>query len=79
MLIQIFPHHGLPEWLRLEIFYNGLDTHARIRLDGVAGGALMNRTYEDAYDLIENMVINSCQWPNERYTYNQRPFTIKVI
>ncbi|KAA3487069.1 gag-asp_proteas domain-containing protein [Gossypium australe] len=37
------------------MFYNGLDAHARLGLDGATGGALMNRTYEDAYELIENM------------------------
>lgn len=51
------------------MFYNGLDVHARSGLDGAAEGALMNRTYEDAYDLKENMTMNSFQWPIECYTY----------
>ncbi|KAA3479632.1 Retrotransposon gag protein [Gossypium australe] len=63
------PHHGLPEWLQLQIFYNGLDVHSRSRLDRVIGGALMNRMYGDAYKLIESMIINSCLWLTERYTY----------
>lgn len=37
------------------MFYNGLDSHANSRLNGVAGEALMNRIYEESYDLIENM------------------------
>ncbi|KAA3472892.1 Retrotransposon gag protein [Gossypium australe] len=56
-----YPHHGLPEWLRLHMFYNGLDENLRSRLDGATGGALMNRTYEDVYQLIGNMTMNSCQ------------------
>ncbi|KAA3483040.1 RING-H2 finger protein ATL63 [Gossypium australe] len=55
------PHPGLLEWLRLQIFYNVLDVHARSGLDRVAEGTLMNLTYEDAYELIENMDMNSCQ------------------
>lgn len=41
-LIQICPHHGLPKWLKLQMFYNGLDAHTRSRLDGAVLGALMN-------------------------------------
>lgn len=52
-LIQKCPHYGLPELLRLQMFYNGFDAHARLGLDRPAGGALMNKTYEDAYELIE--------------------------
>ncbi|KAA3466622.1 casein kinase II subunit alpha, chloroplastic-like [Gossypium australe] len=51
------------------IFYNGLDANSRSSLDGAAGGVLMNRTYEDAYELIENMVMNSCKWPNVQFAY----------
>lgn len=53
------------------MFYNGLDEPVRSRLDGAIGGALMNRTYNDPYKLIENMAINSCQCPTEQYTYRK--------
>ncbi|KAA3484132.1 Integrase-like protein [Gossypium australe] len=35
--------------------FTWLDRHERLGLDGATGGALMNKTYVDAYDLIENM------------------------
>ncbi|KAA3473651.1 Retrotransposon gag protein [Gossypium australe] len=57
MLIKKCPHHEFPEWMQLHVFYNGLDKAAR--------GALMNITYKDAYKIIENMRLNSCQWPIE--------------
>ncbi|KAA3477437.1 oligopeptide transporter 4-like [Gossypium australe] len=59
-LIKKCLHHGFPEWMQLQVFYNGLDAFARSGLDGVVRGALMNRTYEDAYELIEKMAMNSC-------------------
>ncbi|KAA3462051.1 Retrotransposon gag protein [Gossypium australe] len=59
MMIQKCPHHEFPK----------LDVQSRSGLDRAAGGALMNRTYEDAYELIESMAMNSCQWPTERYAY----------
>ncbi|XP_012483021.1 uncharacterized protein LOC105797621 [Gossypium raimondii] len=57
----------------------GVDANVRSGLDGAAGGALMNRTYEDGYEIIENMAFNSCQWPNERFTYGLKPVTVKAI
>jgi len=35
-------------------------------VDAAAGGALMNKNYTAAYDLIEDMAQNHCQWTNER-------------
>ncbi|KAA3480391.1 Retrotransposon gag protein [Gossypium australe] len=65
MFIQKCLYHGFPEWMRLYIFYNGLDTDARSELDGAVGGALMNRTYEDTNEIIENMTLSSFKWPTE--------------
>ncbi|KAA3483924.1 oligopeptide transporter 4-like [Gossypium australe] len=57
----------------------GLDANARSRLDGATRGALMNRTYEDAYEIIENMELNSYQWPIERLIHGQKLVIVKVI
>ncbi|KAL5565094.1 hypothetical protein UlMin_028258 [Ulmus minor] len=35
-------------------------------LDASAGGALLNKSYAEAYDLIESIVANSYQWPTSR-------------
>ncbi|KAA3465300.1 hypothetical protein EPI10_000490 [Gossypium australe] len=61
------------------MFYNGVDAYSKSGLDGVAGGALMNRTYEDAYQMKANMIMYSCQWLNKRFTYSWRPSTAKAI
>ncbi|KAA3474003.1 casein kinase II subunit alpha, chloroplastic-like [Gossypium australe] len=58
------------------MFCNGLDAHVRSGLGGATRGALMNRTYDDAYELIKNIAMNSYQWQAERYTYGQKPSTI---
>ncbi|KAA3472818.1 retrotransposon gag protein [Gossypium australe] len=68
-----------PEWLRLQTFYSELDVHSRSGLDGAVARALMNKTNEDAYEVIESMAMNSCQWPTKRHTYGQRPYTVKVV
>ena len=35
-------------------------------VDAVAGGALMSKTHEAAYELLEELASNSYQWPIER-------------
>ncbi|KAL4321357.1 hypothetical protein AHAS_Ahas14G0102400 [Arachis hypogaea] len=65
---QNFQFHGLPQedpnkfisdflqiyWVKLDIFYYELSDIARMSLDNSAGGSLhMNKTTEEAYELIE--------------------------
>jgi len=35
-------------------------------IDAVAGCTLMNKSEDDAYNLIEEMTLNNCQWSNKR-------------
>ena len=67
------PHHGLEKWLLVQIFYNGLNYNTRISLDAAAGGALMNKSIDEAYDLFEDMAFNHYQWSNERCTQKKIP------
>ena len=38
----------------------------RSTIDAAAVGTLMNKTEDEAYDLIEEMALNNFQWPTER-------------
>ena len=55
-LLRVCPHHGLEKWLVVQTFYDGLTYTTRISIDAAAGGALMNRGVDAAYNLIEYMV-----------------------
>ncbi|KAL6568028.1 hypothetical protein OROHE_003712 [Orobanche hederae] len=59
-------HHGLPDWLQIQIFYNGLSASTRTLVDAAAGGALMGKTMVEAHALLEAMAANAYQWPSER-------------
>ncbi|KAL5578038.1 hypothetical protein UlMin_019737 [Ulmus minor] len=50
----------------METFYNGLLPPTRLMIDASAGGALLNKSYAEAYELIESIAVNSYQWPNSR-------------
>ena len=65
-MLRLCPHHGLEKWLIIHTFYNGLSYTTKIYVDAAAGGALMNKTYTAAYDLIEGMAQNHYQWTSER-------------
>ena len=61
-----FSHHAIPKWLLVQTFYNGLMGHLRTIVDAAAGGALMGKSSDEAFDLLEEMAANNYQWPSER-------------
>ncbi|XP_074576604.1 uncharacterized protein LOC141833120 [Curcuma longa] len=81
-MLRKCPHHGLERWLIIHTFYNGINYQTKVYLDSAAGGALMNKSLEEAEDLIENVALNHHQWANERGSaqkipgkYNVDPYT----
>lgn len=56
-LLRMYPHHEMQEWLKLQIFYNGLDSSLRDGLASASGGAFMNNIYEWSYQLTEDMAM----------------------
>ena len=65
-LLQKCPHHGIPLWMQVQTFYNGLIPSTRTLIDAASGGAFMSKTQEEADNLLEEMAMNNFQWPNER-------------
>ncbi|XP_045802530.1 uncharacterized protein LOC123896150 [Trifolium pratense] len=67
-MIRLCPYHGLENWLIVHTFYNGLLYNTIMTIDAAAGGALMDKPYNQAYQLIKSMAQNHYQWGNERTT-----------
>jgi len=65
-LLRLRPHHGLQQWMLVQAFYNGVTQPVRSTIDAAMGGTLMKKIKDDAYNLIEEMTLNSYQWSNER-------------
>src|SRR5262249_54661330 len=65
-LLRRCPHHGLPTWLQVQTFYNGLIHGHKAMIDAAAGGTLNNKTPEAGYELIDEMATNSYQWHVDR-------------
>jgi len=67
-MLRKCPHHGMPDWMVITGFYNGLGAQSRPMLDAAAGGALWAKSYTEAYNLIETMAANEHQNPTQRMT-----------
>ncbi|KAM3364370.1 hypothetical protein ACQJBY_014613 [Aegilops geniculata] len=65
-LFRRCPNHGLERWLELQIFYRGLTSDTRAYVDMAAGGAIANKTLDDAFLLIESIAFHQLQWYNEK-------------
>ena len=61
-------HHRLTRWMQVHTFYNGLRDVNRTMIDASAGRALMKKTTDQAYEILENAAINNNQWPRDRIT-----------
>ena len=53
--------------VQFHTFYNGLRDATRTVIDALAGGALMKKTTDQSYEILEDTTTNSNQWP-QAYT-----------
>ena len=60
------PHHRLTKWMQVHTSYNGLSDLARTIIDASAGGALIKKTTNQAYEILEDIATNTNQWPRDR-------------
>ncbi|KAH9704917.1 hypothetical protein KPL70_011661 [Citrus sinensis] len=65
-LFRRCPHHGIPCCIQLETFYNGLNPSTRLMVDASANGALLSKSYTEAYEILERIANNNYQWPSTR-------------
>lgn len=65
-LLRRCPHHGIPCCIQLETFYNGLNPSTRLMVDAAANGALLSKSYTEAYEILERIANNNYRWPSAR-------------
>lgn len=59
-------HHGIPIWIKMDTFYNGLVPSTRLMFGASSGWSLLSKSDEECVKLIENIKTNSYQWPTTR-------------
>jgi len=62
------PHHGVPDCLLIQTFYNGLERSVKISVDAAARGVLMGKSIKTTKALLEEMTSNNYYWSSERAT-----------
>ena len=67
-LLRTCPHHRLTRWMQVHTLYNSLRDATRTVIDASARGALMKKTTDQAYEILEDAAINTNQWPRDRIT-----------
>ena len=67
-LLRKCPHHRLTRWMQVHTFYNGLRNATRTVIDASAGGALMKKATDQAYEILEDVATNTNQWPRDKIT-----------
>jgi hypothetical protein len=58
-LLRKCPHHGVPRWQQVQIFYHGLHDDTRNFVDAACGGNFLCRDEDSAFELFEGMAENS--------------------
>ena len=54
--------------MQVHTFYNGLRDETRKVIDASTGGALMKKTTNQAYEILEDAATNNNQWLGDRIT-----------
>ncbi|CAL2256110.1 unnamed protein product [Prunus armeniaca] len=60
-LLQKCSHHGIIDWMQMHFFYEGLTTANKRMVDSACGGALMEKTPQEAFDQFDLLANNNQQ------------------
>ena len=63
----------------IQAFYNGVTQAVRSTIDAAAGGTLMSKTDDEAYNLIEEMALNNFQWSIKQPNPGRLEVSLKLI
>jgi len=63
----------------IQAFYNGVTQLVRSTIDAVAGGTLMNKIEDEAYNLIEKMALNNFNGPPNEGNPNRLEVSLKLM
>ncbi|CAA7393103.1 unnamed protein product [Spirodela intermedia] len=61
-IVRRYPHHGIPKWQIIQIFYDGLCSANKQMIDASWGGTFMNKNEDEGYSLLEELSENSSNY-----------------
>ncbi|KAL4347644.1 hypothetical protein GQ457_17G008940 [Hibiscus cannabinus] len=71
-LLRKCTNHGFQDWTQVVMFYNGVNSPARMMLDASANGTLLDKSQEEAFDILDRVASNDYQFPTTRLGAGRR-------
>ncbi|KAK8523029.1 hypothetical protein V6N13_076254 [Hibiscus sabdariffa] len=65
-LLRKCTNHGFQDWTQVVMFYNGVNAPTHIMLDASANGTLLDKSPEEAFDILDRIANNDYQFPTIR-------------
>ncbi|KAI4299938.1 hypothetical protein L6164_033358 [Bauhinia variegata] len=65
-LLRKCPHHGMQDWLVIQVFYGRLSPNTKTVVDEIIGGTFLKENYAEAYELLEEVTTNAFDWSFKR-------------
>ncbi|KAK8578731.1 hypothetical protein V6N12_069075 [Hibiscus sabdariffa] len=70
-LLRKCNNHGFQDWTQVVMFYNG-NAPTRMMLDASANGTLLDKSPEEAFDILDRIANNDYQFPTSRLGQGRR-------
>ncbi|KAL4272833.1 hypothetical protein GQ457_13G015790 [Hibiscus cannabinus] len=71
-LLRNCTNHGFHDWTQVMIFYNGVNAPTRMMLDASANGTLLDKSPEEAFDILDRIANNDYQFYASRLGSGRR-------
>ncbi|KAK8521572.1 hypothetical protein V6N12_031466 [Hibiscus sabdariffa] len=71
-LLRKCTNHGFQDWTQVVMFYNGVNAPTRMMLDASANGTLLDKSPEEAFDILDWVANNDYQFPTTRLGAGRR-------
>ncbi|KAK8694694.1 hypothetical protein V6N13_072241 [Hibiscus sabdariffa] len=71
-LLRKCTNHGFQDWTQVVMFYNGVNAPTRMMLDASANGTLLDKSPEEAFDILDRVATNDYQFPTTRLGAGRR-------
>ncbi|KAL4308125.1 hypothetical protein GQ457_01G012990 [Hibiscus cannabinus] len=71
-LFRKCPMHEFNEWTKVIMFYNGVNAPTRMMLDASANGTLLDKSAEEAIEILDQLANNDYQFPSTRKRMGRR-------
>ncbi|KAL4271777.1 hypothetical protein GQ457_13G016270 [Hibiscus cannabinus] len=71
-LLRKWTNHGFQDWTQVVMFYNGVNAPTRMMLDASTNGTLLDKSPEEAFDILDRVASNDYQFPTTRLGAGRR-------